>query len=283
MHETMTFWQGIFLGIVQGITEFFPVSSDGHLTLFQHLFGMKEPHLFFDLCLHMGTLAALFVYFRRDLYNLMIDVVAGVFELCQGNSWGDVMFKNPQIKLFILICIATVPTGLMGVYGNDFFEGLFRSLIATGFGFWITTILVWLTQFSKEGTKGLGQMNIFHALAIGLFQGFSIAPGLSRSGATISLAVFFGIERSLAARFSFIMSIPAILGATLLEFGDAMNGGESMPPILTIAGGTIAAAIAGYFSIKFLLRVLNHGNFHRFAYYTLFVGAFTLIVSLFIK
>lgn len=279
----MTFWQGIFLGIVQGITEFLPVSSDGHLTLFQHLFGMKEHHLFFDLCLHMGTLLALFVYFRKELYNLTIDVLAGTLELCQGHSWGDVTFKNPQLKFFILICIATIPTGLMGVYGNDFFKNLFSSLIATGLGFWITTLLVWSTQFSKEGTKTLDQMNVFHALVIGIFQGFSIAPGLSRSGSTISMALFLGIERPLAARFSFIMSIPAILGATLLEFRHAMNGGEAMPPVLTVVCGTAAAAIVGYFAIRFLVQVLSHGNFHRFSYYTLFIGAVTLFTSLFIK
>jgi len=279
----MSLWQGAFLGFLQGVTEFLPVSSSGHLALFQHLFGMSEPNLFFDISVHVGTLLSVILFYRRELYNMIIDVLAGAVELIQGNRWSDVTFKNPQIKFFILILVASIPTGLAGIYLKDFFEELFGSLLAVGFGFWITTIFVWLTQLSQKHAKQLDQMNPFHALVIGTFQGISIAPGISRAGSTIASALFCGIDRTLAARFSFIMSIPAILAAMLLELRHVAKVAEPIPPLGPIIVGTVIAAVVGYLAIKFLIRVLTHGNFYRFAYYTLFMGAFTLVASLFIK
>lgn len=279
----MNLWEAAFLGFVQGLTEFLPVSSSGHLALFQHLFGMSEPNLFFDISVHIGTLFSVLLYFRRDLYNLVIDVLAGVVELLQGHRWSDITFKNPQMKFFVLVFIASIPTGLIGIYLKDFFEGLFSSLLAVGFGFWITTLFVWSTQWARNTDKKLDQMNAFQALTIGTFQGIAIAPGVSRAGSTIASALFCGIDRELAARFSFIMSIPAILAAMLFELKDMAKGGHPLPPMGPVILGTVIAGVVGYLAIRFLIRVLTHGHFHRFAYYTLFIGAVTLFVSLFIK
>lgn len=279
----MTLLEGAFLGLLQGLTEFLPVSSSGHLALFEHLFGLKEPNLFFNVMVHFGTLLAVILYFWKDIVRLVVDVLVGTIELLQGNRWSDVTFKNPQLKLFILILVASIPTGLMGFYLKDFFEGLFSSMVAVGFAFWFTTLLVWITQFIPQGYKEENRVGWGTAFIIGIFQGIAITPGVSRSGATISTALFFGIDRALAARFSFLMSIPAILGATLLEVKDFVETGESAPFLGPAIIGTLVAAITGYLAIRFLIRVLVHGNFHRFAYYTLFIGGFTLILSLFGK
>jgi undecaprenyl-diphosphatase len=239
--------EAIFLGVVQGLTEFLPVSSSGHLALFQHLFGLKEPILYFDVALHAGTLAAVVIFFWRDLLNLVTDVLAGALELIQGRPWSEVCIRNPQIRFFIFMVIASIPTGFMGFYLKDFFEGLFGSLLAVGFGFWITTILVWLTQFNRFGTeKSLSEMKWYHALFVGIFQGFAIAPGISRSGSTISSGLFCSIERELAARFSFLLSIPAVLGAIVLEGHKIAKSGEAMPSMLPIIAGTVVAAVVGY-------------------------------------
>ncbi len=279
----MNYFQGAFLGVLQGLTEFLPVSSSGHLALFEHLFGFKEPSLFFNVMVHFGTLLAVILYFWRDLVGIVLDSIVGIIELAKGEKWSDVVFKNPKLKLFLLILIASIPTGLMGFFLKDFFEGLFSSLVAVGFAFWITTLLMWLTQFIPEGNKDENKTGIFPAFIIGIFQGIAITPGISRSGATISAALYFGINRQLAARFSFLMAIPAILGATLLEFKDVLSSGESLPFLGPVLLGTVLAAIVGYLSIRFLIKVLNQGIFHRFAYYTLAVGAVCFVVSIFGK
>jgi len=277
----MTIWQGAFLGFLQGMAEFLPISSSGHLAIFEQVLGLKESNLFFNVMVHLGTLLAVIIYFRKDLIAIFIDFIVGTVELIQGNKWSDVMFRNPHFKLFLLIVVASVPTVLMGFYLRDFFEGLFGSLLAVGFALWITSIFLWLTQYMRGGSKDYREMNVWHALVIGFFQGLAIAPGISRSGATISSALYMGIDRETAARFSFIMSIPVILGASFFEFQNInLNGGE-LPPLSPVFAGVIMAAVIGYLAIRFLLRVLVLGNFHRFSYYTLILGAIALIGSLF--
>jgi undecaprenyl-diphosphatase len=276
-------FEAAFLGFIQAITEFLPISSSGHLVLFHHLFGEKEPQLVFDVAVHCGTLLAVFIYFWRDIMNLILDVLAGTAELLQGQSWTAVNIRNPHFKFFLLLIVASIPTGLMGIYFKDFFESLFSSLLAVGFGFWITTLIVWLTQFQAQPNRQAGQMKYWHALIVGIFQGIAITPGISRSGSTIAAGIFCGLDRPFAARFSFILSIPAILAASVLELKDAFEAAEKIPPILSLVVGTAVAAVTGYLVIRFLLRVLTFGHFHRFAYYTLGAGALCLILSLFIK
>lgn len=283
MSPELTVLQAAFLGFVQGLTEFLPVSSSGHLAFFEHVFGFKQPNLFFDIMLHIGTLTAVLIYFWRDILNLIIDVIVGIIELLRGERWSDVTFKNPKLKFFVLIIVAMIPTGLMGFFLKDFFEGLFGSLLAIGFAFWITTLFVWLTQFVSQGYKSEAEMGFWSALVIGIFQGLAITPGISRSGSTIAAALFCKIDRELAARFSFILSIPAILAALLLESKDLAQSGQSVPYLLPVIVGTVIAAVVGYIAIRFLIKVLVQGSFHRFAYYTLFMGGLSLLISLFGK
>lgn len=205
----MSILQSIFLGVVQGLTEFLPVSSSGHLVFFQSLMGLKEPPIFFDVMLHIGTLLAVVVYFWTD-----------ICEIAQG--LGAVLkrkHKNlPQVKLFLLIILASIPTGLMGILFKDWFESFFSRPKLVGGMLLITGLVLWLTRFTKKEGKPLGRMGWIDAILIGIAQGFAILPGISRAGATISTGLFCGLDRELSGKFSFLLSIPAILGATLLEF-----------------------------------------------------------------
>jgi len=279
LNSEITLLQGAFLGLLQGLTEFLPVSSSGHLALFEILFGLKESNLFFNIMVHLGTLAAVICFFWKDLWMLIRDTALGILSLVRGMSWREVDTTYPSLKLAGLLIVATIPTGIMGIFFIDQFESMFGSLRAIGFAFLITSVLVWATQFFRKGQLEGRTVGPVKALCIGVLQGIAITPGISRSGSTISVAMMLGMGRQAAARFSFLLSIPAILGASLLELKDlnleGVNSSAMLPPIV----GAIIAAGAGYWAIKFLMGVLEHKHFHYFACYTLALGVLTLFLS----
>jgi undecaprenyl-diphosphatase len=275
----MTLFQGAFLGLLQGLTEFLPVSSSGHLALFEILFGLKEANLFFNVMVHLGTLVAVVCFFWKDLWMLIKDTVSGLLSLGRGTSWSEVDAAYPSLKLAGLLIVATIPTGIMGIFFKEHFESMFGSLRAIGFAFLITTVLVWVTQFFGKGNLDGREMGPVKAFCIGILQGIAITPGISRSGSTISMAMMLGVGRQAAARFSFLLSIPAILGASVLEFKDLSLEGINPSIVLpTIVGAVIAAGV-GYLAIKLLMGILERGHFHLFAYYTLALGVLTLVLS----
>lgn len=250
--------------MVQGLTEFIPVSSSGHLVFFQTLFGLEEPQLFFDILLHLGTLMAVVVYLRRDIRE-MIQAI--------GRSLRENKI-HPSARLLLWIILATIPTGLMGVLLKDWFESLFSKPRVVGVMLLITGAFLWLTRLAKKEVRTIERMTWFDSVLIGIAQGVAIIPGISRSGSTISAGLFRGLDRELAGRFSFLLSIPAILGATVLHIRKMGTHGEVGFSFL----GMAVAFIVGYLSLRFLMKVIKNGKLHNFSYYCWGMG--TLIILL---
>ncbi len=269
----------IVLGIIQGLTEFLPVSSSGHLVIFQHLFGIKEPELFFDICVHIGTLVAVIIYFRKDLWSIITALSKrAVPFLLRKVSFKDTC-KDPDIKLVGLIVIGTLPTVIIGLLFKEIADQLFSSLIIVGCMLLITGILLWSTRWIKKQSKGINRFSVKDAVIIGIIQGLAIAPGISRSGSTIAVGLFLGLSRETAARYSFLLSIPAILGALVLILKDLAQGGVVIQMNAVILGGA-TSCIVGYCSLKFLVFIVKKGQMHLFAPYCWLVGGLTIIWGL---
>lgn len=256
----------IILGIIQGLTEFFPVSSSGHLVLFQNLFGLTEPQIFVDVMLHVGTLVSLFVFLRREIGELVI----GFFLFVQTPK----KYRNdPRIKLIFAIGVASIPTALIGYFFSDFFESLFASLRTVGLALIFTGFYLFLTKFTVERKKNF----LIHPFLIGILQGVAIVPGFSRSGLTIGGALFMGWKREEAARFSFLLSIPAIAGAAFFQFGKI---DPHSAPWVIITIGVVVSALVGYLALALLVSVINRGKFYIFSFYCFLVGVTAIVFSL---
>ena len=257
--------QSIFLGIIQGLTEFLPVSSSGHLVFFQSLMGLKEPPIFFDVMLHLGTLLAVVVYFWTDIWK----IAQGIGAVLKRKH------KNlPQVKLFLLIILASIPTGLMGILFKDWFESFFSKPKLVGGMLLITGLVLWITRFAKKEGKPLEQIGWFDAILIGIAQGAAIIPGISRSGATISMGLFCGLDRELSGKFSFLLSIPAILGATLLEYKKI----DTVSDLGTVLIGTAVAFGVGILALTFLMKIIKMGKIFNFSYYCCGMGILMIIL-----
>ena len=253
--------------MIQGLTEFFPVSSSGHLVLFQNLFGLREPQLLTDIMLHLGTLVSLLGFLRRELVEL-------------AQSWGRFCLnpkkniKDPKIRLLFFLFLASLPIAFMGYFLYDFIESLFGSLRAVGIALLLTGSFLLLTRLAREKEKS----NISHPLLIGILQGFALVPGFSRSGFTIGGALLLGWKRKEAAQFSFLLSIPAILGATFFQLQNAEASSQSWYLLLT---GVIMAAVFGFIALTFLVKLIMKGKFSSFSYYCFFIGFIALLASFF--
>jgi undecaprenyl-diphosphatase len=268
--------QAIILGIVQGLTEFLPISSSGHLVLVPYALHWGNPGVAFDTLLHVGTLVAVIWYFWRDIIAIIKALLSSIQDIFTGKF--KVGLKGDSYKkLAWLLVVGTIPAALMGILLKSQFESLFNSTLTVGFFLIITGVLLWGAERVKTGHKEIKDVSFKNALAIGIFQGFAIAPGISRSGATISAGLFSGLERELAARFSFLLSIPAILGATAVQAKDITSFDFSLTVSLA---GLISAMIFGYLAIKLLLKIIKERTLMIFAYYCWIVGALTLVLSL---
>lgn len=261
----MNIWHAILLGLTQGLTEFLPVSSSGHLVFFQSLFGLRESPIFFDVMLHLATLLAILLFFRMDIWKII-------------QGLGSTIKKNQrdfsQVKLLFLIILATLPTGLIGLFFKDWFESFFSQTRQVGGLLFLTGLVLYLTRFSRKEGRSLDQMKWSDALLIGIAQGIAILPGISRSGATISTGLFLGLNRELSGRFSFLLSIPAILGATLFE----MRGRDLSLPLGTFLIGTGVAFVTGMISLTFLMRMIRMGRLFHFSYYCCGIGILMIII-----
>ncbi len=255
----MQYLEAVILGIIQGLTEFLPISSSGHLVLFQKLFGLEEGNLTFDTMLHLGTLLAVFVIFRDD-------IVA--------------MIKQPFSKLSILVVAGTIPTAIIGLALKDFFEQLFASGRTIGVEFIITGLILWWAESRPFGYKKIEDITLLDAGLIGVLQGAAIFPAISRSGLTIAGALFRGIERDTAARYSFLLSIPSILGAVVLQAKDIQKQGIGDVQLLPMLVGTIVSAVFGYLAIKWMLRLIAGGKLKLFSYYVWFLGLVIVVAQL---
>ena len=248
----------ILLGLVQGLTEFLPVSSSGHLILVQALLGVEGNLLLFDVFVHIGTLVAVFVVFWQDIWAIL---------------------RRPLQKLTGLIIVACIPAGLMGLLLDDLFEKLFSSVIVVAIALVITGVLL-LVSDRFRGQKNLTNMKYTDALLIGISQGIAITPGLSRSGTTIFGALLCGLRREDAAKFSFLISIPVILGAGLKEGLSMVSSGIEVFE-WTYVVGALVAAVSGYVAIRFFIRLLQKGSLRYFSYYVWILAAIVLISRIF--
>ncbi|MBT5877232.1 MAG: undecaprenyl-diphosphate phosphatase [Candidatus Latescibacteria bacterium] len=255
--------------MIQGITEFLPVSSSGHLVVAQHLFGLTEPQLLLDVMLHLGTLLAVIVVFRSDITGIVKGIQHGLMSTTTSDRT-DVMYR----RLFWLVVVATLPTVVVGLLLKDFVDSLFGSPILVGCAFLATGGVLWISRFAKHNDKDVDRVSVLAALLIGISQALAITPGISRSGTTISVALLLGMDRGLAGRFSFLMAIPAIAGAAVLQLRDATDFPPEVWP--TVAIGTLVAAVSGYVALRILMRIVTRGNFSGFAYYCWGIGILTL-------
>jgi len=276
----MDIMRAIILGIVQGLTEFVPISSSAHLVLVPWAFGWDRAGLFFDTMLHWGTLLAVLTYFWRDWIGIARGFwrslrVRGPWRSAAGGRLAD-----PDSRLAWGIILGTVPATLLGLIFNDFFESLFETPTAVA-GFLLVTA-AFLTASERLGrrTRGLPSLNIPDALAIGLAQAIAIAPGISRSGATIAAGLARGLTREAAARFSFLLATPAILGAGLLQLLEVLLAGADAMWWPAVLAGFLAACISAYLCIKFLLAYLRRGRLYIFAVYCAVVGSAVLLINL---
>ena len=268
-------FQAIVLGIAQGLTEFLPVSSSGHLVLLQHVFGLTEPALVFDVAVHVGTLAAVLVFFRKDVAAL-IRAVSGFAGRWLGRraSLAE-LWQDPHLKLASLIVIGSIPTAIIGLLFHEVADRLFSSTRLVGMALLATAGLLLATRWSRQHNRTVTDFGALAALAIGTIQGVAIIPGLSRSGATIALGLLLGLNRDAAARFSFLLSIPAICGAALLAAKDLVGGHL---PLDVVALGTAVSAVVGYSALWMLVLIVRRGRLHLFAPYCALVGLAALLV-----
>jgi len=255
--------EAMVLGFLQGLTEFLPVSSSGHLVIAQNFMGLGgAENLTFDILLHVATLAAVCVYFRRDLAALALGV----------------LFDRKQRRLFSLLIFAMVPTGIIGLALKGSVESAFSSPAAVGALLLMTGTLLFVAPRVARPKRSMDDMRLRHALLIGVGQGIAVLPGISRSGTTLCAGIVSGIRSESAARFSFLLAIPAILAATAL---DARNISHLDVESATVtAAGMATAFVMGLFSIHWLMRVARKGRFDGFAFYCWVVGLVTLVVSL---
>lgn len=272
----MEIYQAIVLGVAQGLTEFLPVSSSGHLVLGQYLFGLVDVPLYFDVSLHIGTLAAVFIIFFRDIRGM----VAVFCRFCQGRFGKKSidLSGDPNGKLLLMIIAGSVPTAFIGLMLSKVAETLFSSLMIVGIMLLITGTFLWLSRKAKPDTDKSHGLTVKNALIIGVIQGFAVVPGISRSGSTIVAGLFLGLSRETAARFSFLLSIPAILGAAVLSFKDVADPSLMISP--PVIWGTIASFITGYFALILLVRIVKQGHLYYFAPYCWCMGIWAIITAL---
>lgn len=272
----MTITEGILLGLIQGLAEFLPISSSGHLAILQHIFGIEgDQVLTFAVLLHLGTLFSLIAVYYKELWDLILELLATIKDLLTGK--GLRMQGNETRTMGVMIIVATIPTAIIGLLLNDFFSGLYNSLASIGVALILTGTVLWIVERLKPGNKSLENMKIRDALLVGIFQSIAIAPGISRSGATIVGSLSAGLNRPLAVKFAFLISIPSIIGAAVLEAPEALAHGIETSYILPILSGIIVAAVSGYIAIKTMIRLMSNKKLHIFSYYTWVVGALVLL------
>jgi len=249
----MNLLDAAILGIVQGLTEFLPISSSGHLVIFQNVLGISSSIDFiFDTALHFGTLIALILFFISEIFGLLksfLKVASALFH-CRFYQ----VLHDPDIKLLILIIAASVPTAFIGLLLGTAAEKLFSSVRITGGMLIITGFILWFTKYIRYNKFDIEKFSFKKAMLVGTAQGLAVIPGISRSGVTISIGLFFGIKPELCARFSFLLSIPAILGAQIISF---TNFTYEIIPLQIIVGGIFAAFVTGYIALIFLMKIIK--------------------------
>lgn len=274
----MTLIKAVVLGVVQGLTEFLPVSSSGHLAILENLMKVDENSiLFFAAMLHFGTLISIFLVYYQDILNLLKEFFLILYEIITGK--GINIKKNHYRKLGLLIITASIPTAVIGLAFSDFFESLFKSVFAVGIGLLITGTLLWVSERIAKGRKNINTTKYSDAFIVGFFQAIAIAPGISRSGSTIVGSLFRGLNKELTVKFSFLISLPAVLGAGTIEFLDAFEQGMNGISSSVLIAGVLAATISGYAAINAMIKLVINQKLFYFSIYTWILGLVIIVYS----
>jgi undecaprenyl-diphosphatase len=275
----LSYFMAIFLGLVQGIAEFLPISSSGHLSLLQHFFGVQNvenDHLFFSVLLHLGTLISVCIVYRKDVVDMIREFCLGVGAL----FLPKLREKNPPParRLVLMVILGTLPL-LVILPIKGVVEALYTNTVFIGFALIVTGFVLYLSDQLATGRKTIRNMTVKDALLIGCGQAVAVVPGLSRSGATIASGMTCGLERNFAVRFSFLLSLPAILGANILSLSDAVKVGIDVSMLPKYIIGTVVAAVAGYFAIRLVKELAQKGKFGGFAWYCWGVGILAIVAT----
>lgn len=271
----MTYFSSFLMGLVQGLAEFLPISSSGHLAIAQNLLGMKtEVPVFFDVLLHLGTLLAVFVAYWKDICEIVVEFFRGIRDIAHHTTPKQV---PPARRMILLIIVATLP--LVAVLPiHEKVQALGDNMVFVGAALVVTGFLLFACDLVRKGRKTAKNATLIDALVVGVGQAIATMPGISRSGMTITAGCFCGYERSFAVRFSFLMSIPAILGANVLSLVDAFKDGIIWAEVPMYMVGVITAAVVGYACIRLLKLIAQKGRFGAFSYYCWAVGLLTLLL-----
>ena len=274
----MTYLTAFLLGLVQGVAEFLPISSSGHLAIAQNLLGLEGAGSvpeFFDVLLHLGTLIAVFAAYWTDICEMVVEFFRGIGDLVHRSTPSPV---PPARRLILLIIVGTLP--LFAVLPiRKHVQGLTDNMVFVGAALIVTGILLFLCDRVRKGRKTERSATWLDALLVGVGQAVATLPGVSRSGMTITAGCFVGYERRFAVRFSFLLSIPAVLGANILSIGDAVKAGINGAEVPMYLVGVVTAAVVGYLCIRLLKYVADKGRFGAFAYYCWAVGILTLVLQ----
>ncbi|MFC3886209.1 undecaprenyl-diphosphate phosphatase [Bacillus songklensis] len=251
----MSWFEAFILGIIQGLTEFLPISSTGHLYLGRHMFGLDEAGLFLDTMLHIGTLLAVLVFYKEELLHIL---------------------KKPFSKLTFLLIVGTIPAVMIGLLFKDYFEEISKTGVTIGWEFLVTGLFLWFADSIRGGYKQMEQITYTDALVIGTFQAAAIFPAISRSGLTIVAALMRKLDRETAAYFSFLLSTPAIFGAVVLQFGDLFSEQAEQISFFSLFIGTLSSAVFGYIAVKWMINFLKKRSLKMFAVYVWVLGLIVL-------
>lgn len=276
----MELWQALLFGLVQGITEFLPVSSSGHLRVAEHFFGMTEPLTAFDLSLHAGSLLAVLVFFRKDIWELVIAPFR-IPGLVRKEGWRG-LWADPGLRGIVFVVLGSIPTAVIGYKLGPHFESMAESITFVAIMFMVNGVVLLLSRVvvlplasRRRMNKGFRGISLLDALIIGTAQGFAVIRGISRSGSTISVGMMMGLDRETSGRFSFLLFLPAVLGAEVLALFSGHIELTGVTPEIA-AAGAVAAALSGLLALWLLMALLRRGSLHRFGWYTLLLGAILL-------
>ncbi len=286
----MEIWKAVVMGFIQGVAEFLPISSSGHLALMKHILhiDLESGGLLFDIMLHLGTLIAIFIAFWKDIkkiigdgLGIIADVVINAIRFIlnlgskQKKEYKKVM-NNAYRRFVLLVIVSTIPTGIIGVLLEDTIDYAASTILIPGIGLVTTAILLTVADRVKVGMKRANQTDYSDAVVIGLAQGVATLPGISRSGATITACLLCGLDKNYAVKYSFIMSIPAVLGAVVLKLKDFSVVPLQTNDVIAYIIGTIIAGLVGYICIKTMLVIVRGKKFKYFSYYCFIIGVIAI-------
>ena len=279
----MSIWSAILLGLIQGIAEFLPISSSGHLSILQNLFELQTAengHMFFDVLLHLATLVSVCIFYRKDIADMIAEVISWFAPKSKSVGTERNRTVPPARRLILMLIIATLPLFLI-LPINDHIEQLYYNTTFIGIILLLTGAMLFVSDRLEKGRKSEKNMRLSDAIIIGVSQAIATIPGLSRSGTTITTGMALGLDRNFAVKFSFLLSIPAILGANILALIDAISEGIDFSLFPMYLLGMVVAGVSGYFALFLLRSIARKGKFGGFAYYCWAVGIVTIIISLF--